>query len=239
MARKKKEVEETRFMGAEDSDNPMLEATESNKEFAQRVREEEEAALNEAVDEALENAGNDIAGPDDKISSEIIKWDVKLELDDERAHELGLDMAQRMKRIGEIERHLAAVRKEGKDEIEGHEDLIRKSAKILNDGIESKQMDCQMVRNFTRGVCYVVRLDTRAVVETIAMEGDAAQMEIPEVTEEEVKVEAKEEVVDVEDGDLCGRCKKNKGKHPDDKFGIVCQECDDVMFDEDTESAGG
>jgi hypothetical protein len=205
-----------------------LVATESNKEFE---------AIKAPADEALENAVNGIAGPNDKVSSEIIKWDVKLELDDERAHELGLDMAQRMKRIGEIERHKAAVSKECKDEITGHEDLIRKSAKILTDGIESKEMDCQMVRNFTRGVCYVVRIDTRAVVETIAMEGDAAQMELPEVEEEEAKEEAKvdgrERRITGKVKGYCGKCERNLADYEDEVFGTLCSDCQEQIWDDE------
>ena len=245
MAGKKKskeDVVEPRFLGAEDADNPMLEATESNKEYAERMRKED-ASTEEVAGKILDRFPEliegkpvpkqaDIAGPEDNISSEIIKWEVKLQLDDVRAHELGLDMAQRLKCIGEIERHMAGVRTDCKKEIGGHEEVIKRASKILTDGIESKEMDCQMVRNFTRGLCYVVRVDTRELVETIPMEGDAAQMEIPEV-EEEAKVDGRERRITGIVKGYCGKCKRNLADYDDEVFGTLCSDCKEQIWDDE------
>jgi len=90
----------------------------------------------------------------------------------------GRDMAHAMSERDRVQAEFDSVKQEYKARIEEHSANINKLSGRVNSGIETRDVACEEVKDWTDGTVTVARLDTGEIVEARPMREDEKQTEI-------------------------------------------------------------
>lgn len=99
-------------------------------------------------------------------------------LSDDEVIERGKQLVENIRKTGKAESEREAENKKRKAEIEALELITSKLVDIVEKGEEDRDVECELKKDFERGVVTVVRLDTGEVVETRPMTPDERQEEM-------------------------------------------------------------
>jgi hypothetical protein len=99
-------------------------------------------------------------------------------LTDAEVLKYGRDAARAVADRTRIEAEFDSVKADYKSKIGEQTAIIGKLSPRIHSGIETRDVECEEVRNWTKGTVTVTRLDTGEVVESRPMREDEKQMEV-------------------------------------------------------------
>jgi len=112
---------------------------------------------------------------------EYTKKFLRVDLTEDEKTVLAKDMAVATIRKADVESEKKSADASFKDRIATCELKISKNARLINDGYEMRDVECEVVRDFISGVVFTFRTDTGAIVDEKAMTGAERQMHIEDI----------------------------------------------------------
>ncbi len=101
-----------------------------------------------------------------------------VKLTDAEVLKYGRDAARAVADRTRIEAEFDSVKADYKSKIGEQTAIIGKLSPRIHSGIETRDVECEEVRNWTKGTATVTRMDTGEVVESRPMREDEKQMEV-------------------------------------------------------------
>lgn len=99
-------------------------------------------------------------------------------LSEEEVLKYGRDLGRAYADKSRVETELDGIKAEYKGRVKEQDALIEKLSARVHSGIETRDVACMEVKNWTEGTVEVRRLDTNEIVESRPMREDEKQMEI-------------------------------------------------------------
>lgn len=116
-----------------------------------------------------------------KLTKKVTK-SLPCKLTEEEVLKYGREMARALSERDRIQSELDGIKSEYKAKISEQTALIEKFSVRVHSGIESRDVECEETKNWTKINVEVKRLDTGSVIESRPMREDEKQMEM--ITEE-------------------------------------------------------
>ena len=104
-----------------------------------------------------------------------------VKLTDDEVLQYGRDIARAYGDKARIESEFDSVKADYKGKISEQESIVEKLSPRVHSGIETRDVECEEVKNWTAATVRVTRLDTHEVIESRPMREDEKQMQIQEV----------------------------------------------------------
>jgi len=113
---------------------------------------------------------------DDKIRTTKGMYPVKCILTPDETREAGFRLAGYYQDIETINQEKKAALADFKNRIEAINDKIHKASIMIKQGIEVRQIECEMVMDYNKNTVTLTRLDTNDVVDRRGMTNEEKQM---------------------------------------------------------------
>jgi len=125
----------------------------------------------------------------EKVVRRKITKALPVRLTDAEVLQYGRDAARAVSDRERIESELASVKADYKGKIEEQSAIVSKLSPRIHSGIETREVECEEVRNWTKAVVTVTRWDTGETIESRPMREDEKQMEVDLGADESAKAE--------------------------------------------------
>lgn len=119
------------------------------------------------------------------IRKRQITKNLKCELTENEKASYAAEMAEAELKAQELESEKASIDKRLGNDIKYHVGISRQKAKLIKDGFEFREVACEELHNFERGIITVNRLDSAEEVEERAMTADERQMGFADIFEKD------------------------------------------------------
>jgi hypothetical protein len=110
---------------------------------------------------------------------ETVQRAVVVKLKDDEVIARGDALSRECQRIIQIENELAALRADCKARLEEAEASVQMLSNVVSSRSESRLVDCLVMHDFTDKTVYIVRTDTREVIENRRMNESELQAQLP------------------------------------------------------------
>jgi hypothetical protein len=98
------------------------------------------------------------------IESRLIAQKLKVPLTDEEQSNLGKELAVQLATINRLKDELVSIKSHYKSQIDLHTQNVNSLSRVINEGAEWRDVECQEVRNFTDNSVKVIRMDIGELV---------------------------------------------------------------------------
>ncbi len=141
------------------------------------------AAVLEAVGENPETECEADSG--DEIRHKKVHRDLKHEFTESELLEIGRESARAVQKINMLQAQKKTFNDEIKARISENEAVLRDSSRLIRNGYELRDTECEEITNFMQGTLTVIRMDTGEIEIERPLEEWERQMEIQAATDEE------------------------------------------------------
>ena len=114
----------------------------------------------------------------DKTMVKKITKPLPCKLEEAEVTQYGRDMARAMNDKARIQAEADSIKQEYKSKIEEQSAIVEKLSGRVHSGIETRDVECQQIMNWTKGTVSVTRMDTREIIEKRPMREDEKQSEM-------------------------------------------------------------
>ena len=113
-----------------------------------------------------------------KTQKRMLTKPLSVRLTDEEVLKYGRDAARAMADGLSIEKQFESVKKDYKARLDEQASIVSKLSPRIHSGIETRDVECEEIKNWTKGTVVVTRLDTGEIVESRPMREDEKHMEM-------------------------------------------------------------
>lgn len=114
----------------------------------------------------------------EKTVTRMVTKALPVKLSEQEVTQYGRDMDRAHADRNRIENEFDSVKAEYKGKISEQEAIIEKLSPRIHSGIETRDVECSEVKNWTKATVTVTRTDTGEVIESRPMREDEKQMQI-------------------------------------------------------------
>jgi len=114
----------------------------------------------------------------EKVVSRKITKSLPCKLKDDEVLKYGRDLARAHAELDRINNELDSIKADYKGKISEQDSLIGKLSVRVHSGVETREVECEELRNWTKARLSVIRKDTGEVIEDRPMREDEKQMEV-------------------------------------------------------------
>ncbi len=114
----------------------------------------------------------------DKSMVKKVTKPLPCKLTDAEVMQYGRDMARAMADRGRIQAEADSIKQDYKSKIEEQSAIVEKLSGRVHSGIETRDVECQQIQNWTKGTVTVTRMDTHEIIEKRPMREDEKQAEM-------------------------------------------------------------
>ena len=118
----------------------------------------------------------------EKVLKRKVTKPLPVKLTDREILQYGKDMVRAMADTERIETEFDSVKKDYKAKIAEQQAVVDKFSPRIHSGIETRDIECVEIKNWTNGTVRVNRMDTGEIIESRPMREDEKQMEMSGVT---------------------------------------------------------
>ena len=114
------------------------------------------------------------------FSATKVKEYLRYDFTPDELRKMGLDMANAAQKVRVIDDQFKAAKENFKDKIAKEELIVKQSSWHISQGFEMRDIECEKLINYKKGIVTFTRLDTGEVVEERDIRDEERQMKIVE-----------------------------------------------------------
>ena len=111
------------------------------------------------------------------VKTKVKEW-LRYDFKPEELQKMGLSMAQAQQQADIAEDEFKSVKSRFKDRIEKHQLVVRENSRHISTGFEMRDIDCEKMIDYKKGIVTFTRQDTGEVVEERDIRDEERQMKI-------------------------------------------------------------